>query len=917
MAAGSKQHSGGPGWFERCLFIALPSAALALVLWLLAVHELPLFRAWSWVPALGIDLAFRVDALSALLLVMITGVGTAVFVYAGGYLNGHPGLRRAYILLSLFMVAMIGCVTADNLIVLFAFWEATSVLSFLLVGFNHEKVDSRRSAQQALLITGGGGLALLAGFILLGQATGTYVISEVVAALPSLSVTPELTAALVLILVGAFTKSAQFPFHFWLPNAMAAPTPVSAYLHSATMVKLGVYLLARLDAGFGEWPLWEWALTGAGSITAAWGMVLAMRERDLKRILAWSTVATLGTLVTLVGLRGEGATVAVAALLLAHALYKAPLFFVAGNVDHGTGTRIIDRLGNLRYAMPWTAIAALLAAASMAGIPLSFGYVAKGVITEAKNAGDVFAFVKAANMVFTAIAIAVAGIVAVRIFWRPSGKSETCDAHEGGPALFGPPLALALVGIGLGMFPFFAHDLITGTVTSGAEAVVFTSVPDFGSGLISLLSTLAIGVVVYRFWDSLHAGFERVAKRIQPIGMAAQFERLLHLIPRVAAAATRAVQSGWLPTYVGLAAGSIAIAMFAAFAVGWADLSWPSAGTAPGIDVLGACALIALGAVAAVVQRNRLVLLLAAGLVGYGSGLLFLFMGAPDVAYTQFTVETVFVIVVASVLLALKRKGRAACLEEPLWRPGALAIAAGTAAAITGLLLAATAVPFDNSLSQFFADYSVSAANGRNIVNVILVDFRAMDTLGETTVVLLSLLAAAPLVQVLRRFRSHTALGAQPQAEHAMSSRVVILEVAARPLYLLILAASVWVLLRGHNEPGGGFIGGLIAVSASILWAVARGNAAALRRLPFGGPVRLAAVGVLVAALSGLPALLVGETYLTHLWVTLPLGVTELKISTVMLFDFGVYLGVWGALGGYALTLLSLDDVNKSPEGQR
>ena len=666
MAAGLDKHSGGLRWGERSLFIALPLTALGLVIWKLALLELPLRVTWPWVPALGIDLAFQVDGLSALMLLMITGVGTAVFVYAGGYLAGHPGQRRLYVLLSLFLVAMIGCVTADNLIVLFLFWEATSVLSFLLVGFDHERSDSRKSAQQALMITGTGGLALLAGFILLGQATGTYVVSEIVDILPTTAATPELSAALILILIGAFTKSAQFPFHFWLPNAMAAPTPVSAYLHSATMVKLGVYLLARLDPGFGEWVLWEWALKGAGSITAAWGMMLALRERDLKRILAWSTVATLGTLVTLVGLRGEGATVAVGALLLAHALYKAPLFFVAGNIDHGTGTRVIDRLGNLRHAMPWTAAAALLAGASMAGMPLSFGYVVKDVIMEAKSAGDVFAFAKAANTIFGAVAVAVAGVAAVRVFWRHPGVNQTCDAHEGGPALVIPPLTLAVAGVALGVFPFFAQDLIagaTGAMAPAAEQVAFQLALEFGPALISLLATLAVGVVVYLLWDPLHARFENAASRVGRVGMAAQFERLLHWIPGTAAACTRALQTGRLPTYVSLSVGTVVLAMAGAFAAGWDALRWPEAGHWPGVGVLGACALIVFGAIAAVVQRERLVLLLAAGLVGYGSGLLFLFTGAPDVAYTQFTVETVFVIVVASVLLALKRQQRAVAMD--------------------------------------------------------------------------------------------------------------------------------------------------------------------------------------------------------------------------------------------------------------
>ncbi len=739
----------------RALATAVPAAALAVVLWALVAHDLPLAGQWAWVPALDVALAWRLDGLSALMLLMITGVGTAVFVYTGGYLAGHPGQRRMYVLLSLFMVAMIGCVVADHLIVLFLFWEATSLLSFLLVGFDHEKPDSRKSAQQALMVTGTGGLALLAGFILLGQAMGTYVVSDIVVALPAAeaTATPALTAAMLLILVGAFTKSAQFPFHFWLPGAMAAPTPVSAYLHSATMVKLGVYLLARLDPGFGDWDLWEILLKTAGSITAAWGMVLALRERDLKRILAWSTVATLGTLVTLVGLKGDGASVAVGALLLAHALYKAPLFFVAGNIDHGTGTRVIDKLGNLRHAMPWTAAAALLAGASMAGMPLSFGYVVKDIITEVKGADDVFAFARAANTVFGAIAVAVAGVAAIRVFWRHPGQTQTPDAHEGGPALVGPPLVLALVGIGLGVFPFFAQGLIaeaSGAMTPDTTAVVVRLALELGPALGSLALTLAFGVAVYLFWDPLHNRFEWVARRIGRVGMASQYERSLASIPRVAAAGTRALQGGRLPAYGALVAGSVTLALAAALWAAGPDLAWP-AWDAPSAGFVGACALIIIGALAAAVLRDRLVLLLATGLVGYGSALLFLFTGAPDVAYTQFTVETVFVIVVAAVLLKLKRLGLARSVDEPALRPLALAVALGFAGVTTLLLLAATAGALDPALSLFFAERSVPEAYGRNVVNVILVDFRALDTLGEITVVMLSLLAALPLLQALRR----------------------------------------------------------------------------------------------------------------------------------------------------------------------
>ena len=738
----------------RALVCLLPATALAGVLWMLATQPLPLQYAVPWVPALGIELAFRVDGLAALMLVMITGVGTAVFVYAGGYMAGQPGQGRLYLLLSLFMVAMIGCVTADHLILLFLFWEATSLLSFLLVGFDHQNPASRKSAQQSLLVTGSGGLALLAGFILLGQAVGSYRLGDIVLALPVMPPTPALQAALALILVGAFTKSAQFPFHFWLPNAMAAPTPVSAYLHSATMVKLGVFLLARLDPGFGHWPMWEWALKGAGSVTAAWGMLLALRERDLKRILAWSTVATLGTLVTLVGVRGESAPVAVGALLLAHALYKAPLFFVAGNVDHGTGTRHIDRLGNLRHAMPWTAAAALLAGASMAGMPLSFGYIVKDIIVEAKGADEVFAFARYANTVFGAVAVAVAGVAAVRIFWRHPGSVAPAEAHEGGPALVLPPLVLALLGIVLGVVPFVVQDLISGaadamTPEASELAVQLALAP--GPALGSLAVTLAIGALVYALWDPLHRLFERTLQRTGGVGMVTLYERSLEALPRLAAICTRTLQTGRLPAYLVWSAATVTLGLGAALWAGIGTLPWPAGVALPSAGVAGACALILLGAVAACIVRDRLVMLLATGLVGYGSAVFFLFSGAPDVAYTQFAVETVFVIVVASVLIGLRRRAPADPVAERGLRPAALLLAAGWAGVVTLLMWVATAGPLDTSLSDYFAARSVPDANGRNVVNVILVDFRALDTLGEISVVLLSLLAAWPLLQALRR----------------------------------------------------------------------------------------------------------------------------------------------------------------------
>lgn len=736
----------------RTLAVLPPVVALAAVLWVLATQVLPLDLVWSWAPSLGLDLAFRIDGLAALMLLMITGIGVAVFVYAAGYLAGDPNQKRLFVLLTLFMLAMIGCVTADHLLVLFMFWEATSLTSFLLVGYFHTTAAARKAAQQALLVTGSGGLALLAGLIVLGQVAGSWRISELVAIVPTLPHTPALTTALVLIMIGAFTKSAQFPFHFWLPNAMAAPTPVSAYLHSATMVKLGVYLLARLDPAFGEWALWEWTLKLVGSLTAAWGMVLALRERDLKRILAWSTVATLGTLVMLVGLRGEGAAAAVGALLLAHGLYKAPLFFVAGNIDHGAGTRVIDRLGGLRKQMPWTAAAALLAGVSMAGLPLSFGYIVKDVILDAKNTADIFTFAQIANTVFGAVAVAVAGVAAVRVFWRHPGINESCEAHECGPALVGPPLVLALLGIGLGLFPFFAQDLIVAATVSMIPADEFELARlslSLGPVLGSLAVTLGIGALIYAFWDPLHQRLESIALGIGRVGMASQYEHALAMLPRVAASVTRSLQHGRLPGYV-LLAGTAVTALIGAALIGAADTLALPAWQWPGLGLAGAAALTALGALLALTVSDRLVLLLIVGLIGYGSALIFVFAGAPDVAFTQFTVETVFVIVAASVLLKLKRMGRARSVREPWLRPGAMAMSIAFGAVTAALVLVVAALPFDPALSDYFGRVSVPEAFGRNVVNVVLVDFRALDTLGEIAVVMLSLLAAMTLLSAAR-----------------------------------------------------------------------------------------------------------------------------------------------------------------------
>jgi multicomponent Na+:H+ antiporter subunit A len=733
---------------------ALPLALFLALTTALAIIPLPWVLHGSWVPSLGVDLAFHVDGLAAQMLLLICGVGSLVFIYAAGYLAATPEAGRVPILLSLFMLAMIGAVTADNLLLLFVFWEITSVLSFLLIGFSHQQEASRNAAKQALLVTGGGGLFLLAGFLMLGAMAGTLSLRELMVVAPELLDNPLLPVALGLVFVGAFTKSAQFPFHFWLPNAMAAPTPVSAYLHSATMVKLGIYLLARLDPAFGQLLFWDIVLIAIGSVTALWGALHALRERDLKRILAWSTVSTLGTLTMLVGLPGATAPLAVAALLFSHALYKATLFFVVGNLDHGAGTRIIDHLSGMRRYMPWTAAAAALAAVSMAGLPLSVGFFAKDVISGAKAEADLFALAGYAAVIVGAVSVAVAAVAAVHVFWGRDTSPRDADPHEAPWMMLLPPLTLATLGLLFGIMPGTIDPLLEDAARAMAPERLGMSVEsayDGGPVTGALAVTLIFGGAVYAFWDRLHAAMERMSW-IDAFGPASWYQRKLLVLGQLAAWHTQRLQHGQLDRYLlGLLAAIVAIALLVLpFAAGrWL---WPAA---QGISVplLASGAVTVAGAMAALWMRDRFVLLLASGLVGYGCAGLFLFAGAPDLALTQFAVETVFVVVAAAVLPKI-RGGPALTHVLPERRhiePAKLLVAVAFGGMLSLYLLLAAGQPFDPALGEYFGVRSVDAANGHNVVNVIIVDFRALDTLGEIAVLAFALLAAAPLFKLARQ----------------------------------------------------------------------------------------------------------------------------------------------------------------------
>jgi multicomponent Na+:H+ antiporter subunit A len=597
-----------------------------------------------------------------------------------------------------------------------------------------------------MFITIGGGLALLAALILLAQIADTWSLQTIAASGPMLVEDARLPAALILLFIGCFTKSAQFPFHFWLPNAMTAPTPASAYLHSATMVKLGIYLLARLDPAFNNLLLWEVSLISIGTITAVWAALLALRERDLKRILARSTVSALGTLVLLIGLPNEQAALAVIAFLFAHALYKAPLFFVAGNIDHATGTRSIEHLMGLRRHMPFTTVAAVLASLSMAGLPLSFGYVAKNVVTAAKSGTDLLAVVSYGLLIVNAAAVAVAAVAAIRVFWGPANPAFE-KVREVPWRMLLPPLLIGFIGLEFEFLPAFADPLLLDAarvIAPGADIGELVANHPLGTFVTATGVTVAIGLVLFLFWEQVHRYLSGLA-RLDRYGPAAMFERLLKGLPRVAAWHTQFLQNGDLTAYMRRTLAVLIMIGIGAWLVGepnwssiWAVL-WTSSEQAWALAA--AAVLIIAGAVAGPFLYDRLSLLMAIGLVGYGSAILFLFAGAPDVAFAQLVVETVLVVVATAVLA---RYGKPTRHAEPRLFNGALAIAAGLATFI--LLAHLFSLPADRSLPEWYAANSLPKGYGRNVVNVILDDFRALDTFGEVAVVAFSALAAWPVL---------------------------------------------------------------------------------------------------------------------------------------------------------------------------
>ena len=742
---------GWGGWLLALLPLAV-FAALLSIQGPVAQGEV-IRGAVDWVPSLGIALSWQIDGLSLLFALLITGIGALVLIYAGGYLAGDAQLGRFYLYLLLFMTAMLGLVFSGNALTLFVFWELTSITSYLLIGYKHQYASSRAAALQALLVTGGGGLAMLAGLLLLGQVGGSLEIGDLAAQSQAIQSHALYLPIVLLVLAGAFTKSAQFPFHFWLPNAMAAPTPVSAYLHSATMVKAGVYLVARMTPVLGGTTLWFGLLTTFGAVTMVMAAFLAWRQTDLKRILAYTTISALGMLMLMLGIGTETALKAALIFLIAHALYKGALFMVAGTVDHQTGTREINDLGGLWRIMPATALAATLAALSMSGIPPLTGFVAKEYFYEATlyapGALPVAWLLTGAALVANVLTVVAAGLVVLRPFGgkRPA-EAETTT--EGGISLWLGPVVLSSASL--------AGGLLIGTVGSiwiqpavsavaGAETDFYLSLwHGINPMLILSIITIALATVVWVMQPRLLPATARLDVGAR-LGPERGYAWLLGALPRLATRQTQWLQHGYLRHYlfvvVAVGVALVGFTFLSRVGVRW-EIDWAEV-RAHEVALLG---LMLAAAGLAVTAASRLVAIVAVGVVGLGMTLLFVFYSAPDLAMTQFAVETLTVLLFVFVLYRLPRFANLS--ERPTrLRDATLALLAG--GLMTLLVLAAVQSPHPMHVSEYFAEQSWPAASGRNVVNVILVDFRALDTLGEIVVLIIAALGVNALIRPLVR----------------------------------------------------------------------------------------------------------------------------------------------------------------------
>ena len=894
------------------LLAAVPAASLICVAlnWPKAGHVNSVHL--QWVPGLSLSIDLRLDPLSAIMAVLVMAIGALVLFYCADYFHHHddrteerlPGFAAELVA---FAGAMFGVVVSDNMLLLYVFWELTTVLSFLLVGHYAERATSRRAAMQALLVTTAGGLAMLVGIIVLGHTAGTYLLSELVIHPPSGAVA---AVGLALLLIGAVSKSALVPLHFWLPGAMAAPTPVSAYLHAAAMVKAGVYLIARLTPGFAEAPPWRptVVILGLGTLLlAGWR---AVREYDLKLILAFGTVSQLGFITLLVGAGGGDLMLAGLALLVAHALFKAALFMVVGIIDHSTGTRDIRRLAWLGHECRPLFVIAACAAASMAALPPFLGFVAKEAdfetLAHSASLGAAAPFVLAAvvlGSVFTTI-------YSLRFLWgafarkgRPEPSSLVAHLHQPPASFLAAPAILAAASLALGLVPGWLDDVLDDYADTVPGGHTYQLSLWHGVGLALALSAVVFGVGVGAF--VLRERLRRNRIGWLPLGNADRgYDAVVRAADMLSLRVTAVTQRGSIPATQSVILSTLVLLPVGALLAGARDQPqfrlWDS-----GLQLVVGLLIVA-AALGTTVMRNRLAGVLLVGLTGYGCGVIFALHGAPDLALTQFLVETLTLVVFVLVLRALPAEAQAANLKRHRSKRIGLALAVG--ATVTALAAFAMAARTGTSVASVLPEAAYHRGHGANTVNVLLVDIRAWDTLGEILVLLVAATGVTSMVFRHRRFGAAPRVSDAPHPAPVSSDvtwlrgselrdprhRSLVLEVATRVIFPLIMVLSAYFFFAGHNTPGGGFAGGLTAGLALVLRYLAGGRYELGETLPMDVG-RVLGVGLGLSAVTAAASLLLDAPVLSSALIEFDVPVLgHVKIVTALFFDLGVYLIVVG-----------------------
>lgn len=861
---------------------------------------------WRWLPQIGLSLSLRLDGLSLLFAGLILIIGLLIILYARYYLDAKDSLGRLLALLMLFMGAMLGIVLSENLLLLFVFWELTSLSSFLLVGYWSHRTDAREGARMAFAVTASGGLALLAGIILLYSITGSFELTQILAANQVVIAHPLYTPMLLLVLLGAFTKSAQFPFHFWLPQAMAAPTPVSAYLHSATMVKAGVFLLARLYPALSGTDLFFWLVSGTGVVTLAFAAAFAIFQHDLKGLLAYSTISHLGLIMFLIGLESPLASVAAVFHIVNHATFKASLFMAAGIIDHETGSRDMRKLNGLFKYMPITATLAMVAASAMAGVPLLNGFLSKemffGETVGLREETPLWGMFPVIATIAGACSVAYSLRFIHDVFFNGEPVGLTKTPHEPPRWMRVPVELLVATCLVVGLVP---GQIMTPILTVAAQAVLGAPAPAFSlaiwhginAPLVMSILAMSLGGAMYfalqKGYNLHHVGDgTAIGRRTYD----ALVSRLLNFSHRLTSALGNDSLQRYLLYFlvVTLGAGALPFVRY-----GYRAGSEPPALLHGAADVVWLL-LIASTLATVVFQRERFIALIMLGVAGLASALAFISLSAPDLALTQISVEVVSIILMLLALYLLPQDSPAE--PSPLRHGRDLVIALAAGGGTAALVYAVLTRPLE-TLSWFYLDQSVPGGGGSNVVNVILVDFRGFDTFGEITVLAIASVVIYALLRALRMDVSTTAALPADEDRHPLMLRVV-----SRAVLPFALLVAVYLFLRGHNQPGGGFVAGLVTAVALTVQYLASGIEWTEHRLNVRF-YRIAGIGLLIAGATGVGSFLFGAPFLTsaHGHPHVPVF-GEIPLASAALFDLGVFLTVVGAM---VLSLTALSHVNR------